>query len=266
MSESQIPSEIGVAVAELKSAAIFLTRVPPRYLGANAAAVPDFRHAARVFPVVGALVGLAGGIVLVLADLLNIPALVGAALAVATTVLVTGGLHEDGLADAADSFGGATTEKKLAIMDDSRVGTYGAVALVLSILIRVAALSAISVVVGSVRAALVLIAAEAVSRAAMVRLWHDLPAARMGGLSNDAGAPDQNAMLVGIAVAAVIAVVLALPAVGLWPTILAGVFAIAATYAVIRVTARTLGGRTGDTIGACQQIAIAAFLIGASVV
>jgi adenosylcobinamide-GDP ribazoletransferase len=266
MSDSQIPSEIGIAVAELKSASIFLTRVPPRYLGASAAAVPDFRHAARVFPIVGALVGLAGGIVLVLADVLNIPMLVGAALAVATTVLVTGGLHEDGLADAADSLGGATTEKKLAIMDDSRIGTYGAVALVLSIIIRVGALSATAVIVGSVRAGLVLIAAEAVSRAAMVRLWHDLPAARMGGLSNDAGAPDQNAMLVAIAAAAVIAVVFALPAVGLWPTILAGALTVAATYAVIRATARTLGGRTGDTIGACQQVAIAAFLVGASVV
>jgi adenosylcobinamide-GDP ribazoletransferase len=266
MSESQIPSEIGVAVEELKTASIFLTRVPPRYLGASAVAVPDFRHGARVFPIVGALVGLAGAIVLVVADALNIPAIVGAALAVTATVLLTGGLHEDGLADAADSLGGATTEKKLAIMDDSRVGTYGALALILSIVIRIAALSALTVVIGSVRAGLVLIAAEAVSRAAMVRLWHDLPAARMGGLSNDTGAPDQNAMLVAIAAAAVIAVVLALPAVGLWPTILAGALAIVATYAVIRVTARTLGGRTGDTLGACQQIAVAAFLVGASVV
>lgn len=266
MSESQVPSEIGVAVAELKSASIFLTRVPPRYLGANATAVPDFRHGARVFPIVGALVGLAGGVVLFAADLLHVPAVVGAALAVATTVLLTGGLHEDGLADAADSLGGATTEKKLAIMDDSRVGTYGALALAFSVLIRVAALGSLAVAVGPVRAGLVLIAAEAVSRAAMVRLWHDLPAARTGGLSNDTGAPDQNAMLVALAAAAVIAVILALPAVGLWPTILAGALAIIATYAVIRITARTLGGRTGDTLGACQQVAVAAFLIGASVV
>ncbi len=203
---------------------------------------------------------------LVVADLLNIPAMVGAALAVSATVILTGGLHEDGLADAADSLGGSTTEKKLAIMDDSRVGTYGALALILSVVIRITALGALAVVVGSVRAGLVLIAAEAVSRASMVRLWHDLPAARMGGLSNDTGAPDQNAMLIAIAAAAAIAVIVALPAVGLWPTILAGAFAVVATYVVIRVTARTLGGRTGDTLGACQQVAVAAFLIGASVV
>jgi adenosylcobinamide-GDP ribazoletransferase len=264
MSQSQAPSEIGVAVEELRSAAIFLTRLPPRLIGATAVAVPDFRQAARVFPVVGAAVGLAGGVVLVIASALGMPTLVTAGLAVATTVIITGGLHEDGLADAADSLGGATTEKKLAIMDDSRIGTYGALALVFSVLLRVGALSAVAAA-GPIRALLVLAAAEAVSRGALVRLWHDLPAARTGGLSNDAGVPDQNAMLMAIALGAVIAVIFALPAVGLWPTILAGVLAIAGTYAVIRITARTLGGRTGDTLGACQQVAAAAFLVGAAV-
>jgi adenosylcobinamide-GDP ribazoletransferase len=188
---------------------------------------------------------------------------VAAALAVATTILVTGGLHEDGLADTADSFGGSTTEKKLEIMDDSRIGSYGAAALAISILVRVLALGAVAAG-GSWRGLLVLVAAEAVSRAALVRLWHDLPAARMGGLSNDTGAPDQNAMLVALAVAAVIAVVFALPGVGLWPTVLAGALAIAGTYGTIRLVSRTLGGRTGDTLGACQQVAVAAFLVGAS--
>jgi adenosylcobinamide-GDP ribazoletransferase len=151
-------------------------------------------------------------------------------------------------------------------MDDSRVGTYGATALVFSILLRVVALGSIAAAVGPFRAALVLVAAEAVSRAALVRLWHDLPAARMGGLADDTGPPDQSAMLVALAIAAVVAVVATLPAVGLWATILAGALAAGATYAVIRLTARTLGGRTGDSLGACQQIAVIAFLIGASVV
>jgi len=263
MSERQVQSEIGIAVAELRSAAAFLTRVPARLLGVSAAAIPDFRQAARVFPVVGAVIGLAGGLVLVIADALGIPAMVAAALAIGTTVLVTGGLHEDGLADTADSLGGTTTEKKLEIMDDSRVGTYGAVALVFSILLRVVALGSIATF-GPFRAMFALIAAEAVSRAALLRLWHDLPAARMGGLSNDTGAPDQNAMLVALAVAAVIAVVVSVPSVGLWATILAGALAIIATWTMIRLTARTLGGRTGDTLGACQQAAVVAFLIGAS--
>jgi adenosylcobinamide-GDP ribazoletransferase len=256
-------SEIGVAIDEIKVAATFLTRLPAALIGIDTARVPDFRHGARVFPVVGALIGAAGGVVLIVAMWIGIPAFVAAALAVGTTVLITGGLHEDGLADMADSFGGATTEKKLEIMDDSRVGTYGALALVFSILVRVAALGAIAAT-GAFRAAFALIVAEAVSRAALVRLWHDLPAARAGGLSNDAGMPDQNAMLLALAIAAVIAVIVAVPAIGLWATILAAALAAIATYTMIRLTARTLGGRTGDTLGACQQAAVAAFLVGAS--
>lgn len=256
-------SEIGVAIEELKTASVFLTRLPAQLVGLDPAQAPDFKNAARTFPVVGALVGLAGGIVLVVAMLLGVPALVSAALAIATTAVLTGGLHEDGLADLADSFGGATTERKLEIMDDSRVGTFGALAIGLSLLLRVAALAAIAAF-NAVDALLVLVAAEAVGRAALVRLWHDLPAARLNGLAHDTGPPDQNAMLIALAIAAVIAVVVCLPTVGLWATVLAGALAALATYAMIRIVAGALGGRTGDTLGACEQVAVIAFLVGAS--
>jgi adenosylcobinamide-GDP ribazoletransferase len=264
MTNESIPNEIGIAVQEIRAASVFLTRIPTRLIGVDASRTPDFRHGARVFPVVGALIGLAGGLVLVIAMALGIPAPVAAALAIATTVLITGGLHEDGLADMADSFGGATTEKKLEIMDDSRVGAYGAVALIFSILLRVTALAAVAAG-GSFRAAFALMAAEAVSRAALVRLWHDLPAARMGGLADDTGPPDQNAMLVALAVAVVVAIIAGVPSVGLWATLLAGIFTAIATYGMIRLTARALGGRTGDALGATEQVAVIAFLIGASV-
>lgn len=264
MTNESVPSEIGTAIEEIRGAAAFLTRIPARFIGVDPNTIPNFRQAARVFPVVGALVGAAGGIVLVLAMGIGLPTFVSAALAILTTILVTGGLHEDGLADMADSFGGATTEKKLEIMDDSRVGAYGALALVFSVFIRIAALGAIAGA-GAFRAAFVLVAAEAVSRAALVRLWHDLPAARMGGLADDTGPPDQNAMLVALAVAVVVAIIAGIPSVGLWATILAGVFAAIAGYAMIRLTARALGGRTGDTLGATEQVAAIAFLVGASV-
>ena len=261
-SNESSPSEVGIAVGEIKSAAVFLTRLPPRLIGVDPSTAPDFRTGSRVFPVVGALVGLAGGLVLVIAVALGIPPLVASGLAVAATVILTGGLHEDGLADLADSFGGKTTEEKLSIMSDSRVGTYGALAVGLSLILRVTALSSVAYT-GSLRGMLILIAAEAVSRAALVRLWHELPAAR-AGLSTEVGPPDQNAMLVALAVAAVIAVVFCLPTVGLWATLLSGALAALATYALIRVVARSLGGRTGDALGACQQIALVAFLVGAS--
>jgi adenosylcobinamide-GDP ribazoletransferase len=181
---------------------------------------------------------------------------------VATTILVTGGLHEDGLADTADGFGGGTDiAGRLEIMRDSRIGAHGATALVISILLRVAALAAIAAD-GSWRAVLALIAAEAVSRAAMVRLWHDLPAARTDGLSVQSGAPDHQASLVALAIAGVVAIVTVIPALGLGPLLFAAFLAAAATYGFARLSQSAIGGRTGDTLGACQQVAGVAFLIG----
>jgi adenosylcobinamide-GDP ribazoletransferase len=215
-----------------------------------------------VFPLVGALVGIVGGAVLVIAAWLHIPPLVSATLAVLATMIFTGGLHEDGLADTADGFGGgATAARKLEVMDDSRVGTYGAAALVFSILLRVGAVASL-MPLGAFRAALALVAAEAVSRAAVVRLWQELPAARLGGLAHETGPPDQQAMVVALVGALVIAVVLVWPAVGFWAAVLGILLAIAATYIFTRLSYREIGGRTGDTLGACQQIAVIAFLVG----
>jgi adenosylcobinamide-GDP ribazoletransferase len=135
-----------------------------------------------------------------------------------------------------------------------------------SIVVRAAALTAVLGRVGPLAAALALVAGEAVSRAALVRMWHDLPAARASGLANDTGPPDYNAMLVALTLTVAIVVLLALPAMGWRATALASVLAVAAAYASIRLAAHVLGGRTGDTLGACQQVALAAFLVGASAV
>jgi adenosylcobinamide-GDP ribazoletransferase len=256
--------EAEAVLDDIRASAGFLTRMPLEWLGPAAGAKPDFRRAARVFPVVGALVGIAGGAVLVIAVWLHIPPLVSAILAVLATMVVTGGLHEDGLADTVDGFGGgATAARKLEIMDDSRIGTFGVAAVVFSILFRVAALTSL-MALGTFRAALVLVAAEAVSRAAMVRLWQELPAARLGGLAHETGPPDEQAMVVALVTGLAIAVILVWPAVGFWAAILAILLAVAATYIFTRLSYREIGGRTGDTLGACQQIAAVAFLIGAA--
>ena len=262
MAEDPFRTELNAVIDDLKTATVFLTRVPARLLGPSLEARPDFRRAARVFPVVGALVGLAGGIVLVLAALLGENVLIAAGLAVLATLALTNALHEDGLADTVDGFaGGATSERKLEIMDDSRIGTFGAAALVFSILFRVGALMSIAAA-GPFRAALALVAAEAVSRAAMVRLWHDLPAARMSGLAADTGPPDERAMLIALGAAAAIVGIVVIPSSGFTAAVMASVIAAAATYLFIRICAHEIGGRTGDTLGACQQIAAIAFLIG----
>lgn len=255
-------SDFDAAGGELKAALAFLTRVPAGWLGIDAAMRPDFRRGARMFPIAGVLIGIAGGVVLLVASAFGVPAVVAAALAVAATMMLTGGLHEDGLADVADSFGGASRERRLEIMRDSRIGTYGAAALVLSLVIRVACLATIAAA-GPLHAALALALAEGISRAAVVRMWHELPPARDSGLAHETGPPDTNAMVTALAAATVLALA-AVFVVGVRPAVLAAVFAALATYMFSRLTAQTIGGRTGDTLGACQQVALMAWLIGAA--
>jgi adenosylcobinamide-GDP ribazoletransferase len=254
--------QIRSVLDDLRASLAFLTIIPGSALGEAAGARPDFKRGAQVFPIVGALIGLAGGAVLVLAVAVDVPPVVSAALAVTAIVLLTGALHEDGLADTADGFGGgATSERKLEIMDDSAVGAYGATALILALLLRVVTLAAL-VPSGGVRAAAVLVAAEAASRAAMVRLWHELPAARLGGMAEGTGPPDSQAMLTALIVAAVIVVLAVLPTFGFWATLAGAALLVAVAFAFARLTALQIGGRTGDTLGACQQVTAVAFLVG----
>jgi adenosylcobinamide-GDP ribazoletransferase len=116
--------------------------------------------------------------------------------------------------------------------------------------------------VGPFRAAWALVAAEAVSRAALVRLWHELPAARSSGLAADTGPPDERAMFIALGGAGVVTAIVVIPSSGFTAAVMAGVIAVGATYLFIRICAREIGGRTGDTLGACQQVAAIAFLIG----
>ena len=170
---------------ELQAGILFLTRL---HYGASepVSGVPIGR-AAWAFPMVGVIVGVIGAIVYGLAFRLGLPFWPAAALCVAATMTLTGCLHEDGLADTIDGFGGGETgERKLDIMRDSRIGTYGVCALVIAILLRVSALALIGAA-GPVTAAL--IAAHAAGRAVMPAIMALLPPARRDGLSASAGQP-----------------------------------------------------------------------------
>src|SRR5262249_8153233 len=146
-------------LADLQVALGFLTRLP-------VGAVGSLGNAAWTFPLVGLIVGVLAALVFAIARGLSLPHEIAAILAVATAIALTGALHEDGLADTADGFGGGVERwQRLAIMRDSRIGSYGVIALVMSVLIRVEALAALP---GPGRVAAALIAAHALSRAALV--------------------------------------------------------------------------------------------------
>ena len=176
MSEStSSPSGWRGLLADAHLALTFLTRLP---LPANGPCVPGaLARAMRLFPLAGAVVGLAGGGVFVLAHS-AVPPLLAALLAVLATVLVTGALHEDGLADTADGLGArGGRENRLAAMRDSRSGVYGVLALVFSVAVRAAALAAAPAALAGLGAC---VAAAALSRATIPAVMQVLPRSHPG--------------------------------------------------------------------------------------
>jgi adenosylcobinamide-GDP ribazoletransferase len=230
---------------ELKTGLAFLTRLPVPSAPSTGEA---FVRAGWTFPVVGAGVGACGALVYWLAHGLGLQAFVCAVLAVMATLLLTGGLHEDGLADTADGFGArASPERKLAIMRDSQIGTYGAAALALSLMLRAGAIASLG---EPALVAVALIAAHAGARAAMLIFMRAVPRARDDGLSAEAGVPPQNSSLI----AAAIAVVLLLLCLGFGATLVALLLLAAASGAFAWLSLREIGGQTGDVLGAFEQI------------
>src|SRR5262245_52561252 len=127
---------------DFKTAVAFLTRLPMPH--PDGAMSPNFVRAHRMFPVVGALIGAAVGCCCLLLRWLGLPDLAAAALALGAGAILTGALHEDGLADVADGFGGGRDKAaKLEIMRDSRLGTYGALILLVSFAAKLSGLATI---------------------------------------------------------------------------------------------------------------------------
>lgn len=242
---------------DLKSAAIFFTRVPIRHDGALTLA--DLRRAWRVVPAVGALIGLGGGIAFAAAHALHLPPLAAGLLAVLATAALTGALHEDGLADTADGMGGGDPERRIEIMRDSRIGAYGALALILSVALRAAALAAIA---RPGPAILALVAAHAVSRAAIPAVMDRVPPATEAGLGAGAGTPDRTSLAIAVGSALVLALIVLGPAGGVWALAAAA----AASFAAAALAQRLFRGYTGDVLGAVQQAAEIAVLLAASAV
>lgn len=245
----------------------FLTRVPvPRGVGFE----PAWLQAClRHFPLVGACVGAWAAAVLWLALLLW-PPLVASTVSLLATVWLTGAFHEDGLADTWDALGGAVSrERALAIMKDSRIGSYGAVALVLALVLKVTVVAGLATSAqtdGLVWAAMALIWSHAVSRAAPVWLVWRLPYAgdaehaKAKPLATRASGSGLVVALVWVGVASGAAVsVAAWTGASSWTASLGvALSALAACASATLCCAgwlrRRLGGFTGDTLGATQQI------------
>jgi len=264
MAEQEDRSDNGGLLAELIAATTFLTIVPQRAGRGAGATAPALAHAARMFPVVGAGIGLVGGLVLLLADRLGLPLIAAATVSVAATMVITGLLHEDGLADTADGFGGDGPARRLEIMRDHHIGTFGTAALIVTTLLRVALLTELAFA-NIVAAILVLIGAEVGARAALVRVWHGVPPARTDGLSASAGQPDGTTALIAAAVGVVVAFLVLVHPIGLIGALVTIGGSAAVALAFGELCRHQFGGQTGDILGATEQLTLVTFLAIAAI-
>src|SRR3984885_192749 len=244
--------------SEFMNALRFMTIVPVP--SSDAAIAPDWlSRCARYFPVVGIAIGLASAVVLLLADRIWSP-VVASLLAVATSIAITGALHEDGLADTADGLGGgASVEKRLAIMKDSRIGTYGTLALAFSLSLRVTALADMP----AWTAAAALMSAHAAARVTPLLVMNALPyagdtaAMKVSYIEAPVSAHDRT-----FAFVVVLCALLPLAFVSVL-SVVAGLLLGAALAAAAPLWARQrINGYTGDILGAIEQMFEIGFLLG----
>jgi adenosylcobinamide-GDP ribazoletransferase len=210
--------------------------------------------AVRYFPAIGLLVGASGAAVLWLTAL-GLPAPLPAILSTAVTILMTGAIHEDGLADTADGLGGGMTrERALEIMKDPRIGVFGTIALILMLPLKIATLSLMPLWT----ALAALVAAHAFSRFCAVLVI--VTGHYVGSADRSRAAPVVERVRIGDVL---IAALFGLPALALCGprVVVAVVVALAVAGLLMRWCVRRIGGYTGDTLGATQQVAEAGFYV-----
>ncbi len=243
--------------AELLFSLSFLTRLPIPFT--RTIDPPALAQSMRFFAIAGAAIGGLTGTCLVLLNWLHVPHFLAAALTVLFSLLLTGGLHEDGLSDSADGlFGGKSRERRLEIMRDSRIGSYGAMALFGCLLAKVGAFDAMYAL-SPFTLISISAASGAFSRAMVVdMMWATRPA-RSDGLAVFAGRPGRNSALFAIATGGALAFFAGLP---LHPE--SGVIAVLAAAGITgllrRFAMRLIGGQTGDICGATQVLVEIAML------
>jgi adenosylcobinamide-GDP ribazoletransferase len=233
---------------EFAAALMLLTRLPIWRLQWEMPIRPS--DALWAYPLVGTLVGAIGAAIFALCR--HVGPLPAAVLTVAVQVLIIGAMHEDGLADMADGFGGGTgRERKLEIMRDSRVGSYGALALCLLTLLRVSALAQ------ATQPWVALIVAATLSRTAMLAVLATTPAARRDGLAAALADFNRAPVLAGGAIALLVALAM-LP---LASVVAACALALAIAALIRWLALRQIGGQTGDVLGGVCALTEAALLL-----
>ena len=248
---------LGERADEIRTGVLFSTRLPVAAVAPGGGAT--IASAVWTLPIAGLIVGVIAAVVYALAHRFGVPAWPAAALAIAAGLALTGALHEDGLADTLDGFGGGRTrEQKLDIMRDSRIGTYGVCGLAISILIRAGALASLA---EPSLVAWALIATHTAGRATLPALMYLVPPARAEGLSHGAGRPSREQAVA----AAVLGVVVLFVCLGFWAALVSAIVLVVLAALMARLCEMQIGGQTGDVLGALEQAGeIAVLLVAAA--
>ncbi len=230
-----------IKMGDLSEALVLLTRLPVTM------GTPRGANAAWAWPLVGLATGLIAATVAGLAVLVGLPYQVAGGLAITAQILATGAMHEDGLADCADGFwGGHDPAGRLTIMKDSQIGTYGTLALGLSVLLRWQCIVAL---ISFGHLFWPLMVAGVASRGAMLAVMATMDFARDTGLARQVGQPNRRCLHIGLLASAIVMVMgagfMALPV-----AIVTGL----AAWGSAALAKAKIGGQTGDVLGATQQI------------
>ncbi|NOX40276.1 MAG: adenosylcobinamide-GDP ribazoletransferase [Alphaproteobacteria bacterium] len=205
-------------------------------------------RATWAYPVVGAGLGAVAALAAKLALFLGVPAGISAAIALGALVLMSGAMHEDGIADCADGLGGGNSKShRLEIMKDSRIGAYGATVLGIVLIAR---WSGIQGLAEADKLFWPLIAIGAASRLPMVLVMFFMPSAREDGLSAGVGMPPPTSVAGAIAAT----VLLSMLAMG-WGGAMVIFWGVIAPIPLLLLAKSLIGGQTGDILGATQQLA-----------
>lgn len=238
-------------VYEIVGGLRFYSRVP---IGFAPHLPPMLSRLAPVLPLVSVLVGLVPAVLLVVLIWCGLPSIYAAGVAVVVSLILTGAMAEDALADSCDGlFGGPSPEVRLDIMRDSRHGTYGVCALVMLLLLRVFAVGGIAAI-HPLAGAGAWLASGVIARSGSLWLPLRLPSARADGVSASAGRVSSPAFWVGMVIAAIVAIVLATPFASITGVAAALAVAVLVSLGWTAVCRRLIGGQTGDCVGALQAL------------
>lgn len=239
-------------VADSAAAFLLLSRIPVFWHKFAEADEPDFRAALWAFPLVGLVIGGAGGGVMLGANWLGLPPIISATLALAAMLLLAGGMHEDGLADMLDGFGGGGDAKtKAKIMHDSHIGSYGVLGLCLSTVARIGLLLAVQDSVTGWQIIPILAIAGAGSRFQVLAILRLYPLSQFAKLALLTGKPDVLRGLLGLALW-VVPMLMFLPPIGFSAAL---ILTTALSLWLGRLAMSQIGGLNGDVMGASIVLA-----------